>query len=515
MSVMEKPYPTATPAAGRLLSMSPGTVLAGIVALAVGLRFALLAHNSLWFDEAWVVWLARHRWPDLLLLIRAGDAHPPLYFVVMKGWIAVAGTSEAALRIPSACCGVVTVILTYGLMRRVSSEPASLLSAWLVSVSPFAVMAGQDARMYAPLGMLAVASTLALVASVEQGGRLRWAGYVALAVLMAYTHYFAAFVLIAHGIWIAGWERRHLGTWLLGMLAAAVVYLPWLPALWAQAAHGNGWPWYRRDMFFVDVGDTLGLLSFGGSLFGMGSYFFPGTLDPRAQGLLLLPFVVIAGGGLVVLARDSRRLALVGLPFVVVGVGIAALALARFVAYPRWFSFLVPFYAMALAQGIVGIAERTETRRGVVVVVLTAGLFCFSIPVLDRYYSDPHFRPYPWRAAAGLVKAGAQPNDLLLFVNGSAGIAFSYYLPGPHPSLVLFPTESGSGSSAHPALTTAMAEQLAIRHPRVWLIATPPFSPEMQARLVPALSGAFRIVGTRSFAAIWVHLLEAKSPRGR
>ena len=41
---------------------------------------------------------------------------------------------------------------------------------------------GQEARMQALLCALALGSTLALRASVEHGGRLRWGGYVALAV---------------------------------------------------------------------------------------------------------------------------------------------------------------------------------------------------------------------------------------------------------------------------------------------------------------------------------------------
>ena len=515
MSEINRLPPLANCAPTHRLEVRSSNILAGILVLGTGLRFAWLGENSLWFDEAWGVWLASHPWSELLTLIRTVDAQPPLYYVLMKAWIAVAGTSETALRIPSACFSAVTVGLAYGLIRKVSSHAVSLLSAFLVAVSPFAVMAGQDARMYALLGMLAVASTLALVVSVEKGGRLRWTAYVALVALMAYTHYFAAFILIAHGVWIAGWERRHLGTWLLSMGAAALFYAPWIPSLWDQTFHGNGWPWYRRDTFFVDTSDLLGLLSFGGSLFGMGSYFFPGTLGLAGQGLLLLPFLMIGVRGLVVLAHDPRRLALVTLPFVAVAGGVAVLAMARVVAYPRWFSFLVPFYAVCIAQGIVGIAGRSGRRRLMTATILTAGLLCFSVPVLLRYYRDPQFRPYPWRSAASLVKTQVRPGDFLLYVNFGAEVAFSYYFHEPHPSLVLFPVESGGGSDRSHAFSTATLKQLAERYPRVWLIATPPFTEEMQRRLVPALAGAFRVVGARNFPAIWVHLLEAKPSQSR
>ena len=148
---------------------APGAALAGIITVTAVLRFSLLGQNSLWFDEAWMAWIGQQRWQDIVPLLRAGDAHPPLSYFLMKAWIGIAGDGEAALRFLSACCGVLSVALTYALARRISTERVSLLSALVIGVSPFAVMAGQEVRMYALLGTLALASTLALVASVVTG----------------------------------------------------------------------------------------------------------------------------------------------------------------------------------------------------------------------------------------------------------------------------------------------------------------------------------------------------------
>ena len=496
------------------LRVGVGAQLAGILVLAAALRFFLLGQNSLWFVEAWVVWVVRHRWQDLVPLLSAGDAHPPLYYVLMKAWMGIAGASEAAMRLPSACFGVVSVALTYALMRRLAAAPVSLLAALMVGVSPFAVMASQEVRMYALLGTLALASTLALVVSCERGGLLRWGGYALLAAAMIYTQYLGGLVLLAHGVWVAWFERRHLGAWLLAAGGAAVLYLPWVPALLAQVGHGNGSPWYSRGAVVLDVGDLLGLMAFGGSLVGMGSYFFPGTAGPAAQVLILLPFLVTLWRGTASWMADRRSLALIGLPFVVTGVVLVACSFARLlIVYPRWFSYLVPFYAMVLARGVEDLAARVPARRAEVLALLIAGLLALGVPALGRYYFDPGFRPYPWRAAAELVRRQVRPHDFLLFVNGSAEIAFTYYFDQPHPSLALTPVEDARGPERDPAFTDLQARALATRYPRLWIIATPPLTPGMQERLRAHFDTAYRVIGSRSFPGIWVHLLEVRPPR--
>ena len=508
-----RPLSSGRPAPGlRARPWPQGIALAGVLALAAGLRFAALGHNSVWFDEAYVAGLAQAGWQDIVATLRLADAHPPLYYLLMKIWVHLAGTGEAAIRLPSACLSVLSVALTYALTRRFAPGPVGLLSAFLVGVAPFEIMVGQEARMYALLDVLVLATTLTLVLSVERGRRLGWGLYAVLAALMVYTQYLGAVVLVAHGIWVAGWERRHLRAWAGSMVAAVVLYTPWIPSFWYQTVHGNGWPWYRRGAGFLDLGDLFGLLAFGGSLFGMGSYFFPGTQGPAGTLAILLPFLVVLGWGIAALRSQPRTLGIIALPAVVPLVALSALSLAKLTFYPRWCSFVVPFYAVVLAQGMWTIASWDRRRRDLALALLTVGVLCYNVPVLARYYFDPGFRPYPWRAAAALVEHQIRPGDFILYVNTAAQISLSYYVRDPHPSLTLIPGEASFGAERTGGFTDAEAARLARQHPRVWLIATPPFTAEMQQRLLPALTSAFRVAGQRTYPAIWIHLLEAKSP---
>ncbi|HYM91147.1 MAG TPA: glycosyltransferase family 39 protein [bacterium] len=416
------------PSGTREPGIRAGTALAVILAIASGLRIADLGRNSLWFDEAFVVWVTRLGWQNIP---PHGDFHPPLYYLLMKAWVGIAGTGEAAIRFPSACFSVVSVGLAYALARRVCSERVGLLTALLVSVSPFQIMAGQDARMYSLLAMLALASTLALVMSIGRGGALRWAGYVVLAALMVYTQYLGFFVLIAHGIWVASYERVHFTRWLAGMVAAGLLYAPWMPSLWYQTVHMRDWTYWPDGAMYRNLLDLLGLYAFGGSLFGMANYFFGGTLGAVEQFIILLPFLAVLWRGVISLGSERRSLALLGLPPAVTIATMSALYLIKPIFYPRWFSFLSPFYAMFLAQGIVDVAERFRGQRDRSLAFLTAGLLLYSAPVLAHYYFDPGFRPYQWRAAAALVRREVRPGDFFLYVGQAAEISFTYYFRDP------------------------------------------------------------------------------------
>src|SRR3954454_6907122 len=135
------PTRPAPPAAGPDGSAGrSGLVLAGaalVVALGVALRFS--ARSDLWLDEELTVNIAKLPL-DRLRQALLHDGAPPLYYVVLHGWIRVFGSSTTAVR---ALSGTRRVIAT-GL-------GALAVRAWTPS-------AGR-ARRLAVLGAVVVASS--------------------------------------------------------------------------------------------------------------------------------------------------------------------------------------------------------------------------------------------------------------------------------------------------------------------------------------------------------------------
>ena len=482
--------------------------LVGIILLiAAGLRFAFLGQHSLWSDEIFVVWISRFPWRDLPHVAKAVDFHPPFYYLLMKAWIGTVGAGETALRIPSASFSVLAVGLTYALMRRVASDEVSLLSAFLVGVSPFQITAGQEARMYPLVGALVVGSTWAIAEAVERGGKLRWCAYVALATLTAYTSYLASLVLVAHGVWVLVWERRCLARWGAAMGVAILLYAPWMPALWTQLVQAPAvLPTTPGSEPLLRGLDLFGLFAFGGSLFGMAGYFSPGTLDPVSRVVMLLPFLLFVSWGVAAPALDRRQMALIGLPPAVI-IGTAwMLSLLKPTFLPRWFSFLVPFYAMFLAAGIVSAANHVRANRNRALAWFTIWVLAYSLPVLERYYFEPTTWAFRWREAAALVAHRVKPGDFFLYADSPTEETFSYYFRGRYPSMTFEPVGKRPETNE---LTPGQARVLAGRYHRVWLVTNGPISALVRQRVL-VLVTAFRPAGFQDFSGAGVYLFMAR-----
>jgi uncharacterized membrane protein len=168
--------------------------LLGILALAFALRVHGLDDDGYWLDEFASL---RDAAEPLSRILggRSGSSHPPLYYLLLKGWVGLFGTSETAVRMLSAILGTATVGATFALFRALHGRAAGLASALLLSLSFHHVVFSQEARMYALFGLLAVVSAHALWRALEEGGRRRWALCVASAVLLVYTHHLACAVL--------------------------------------------------------------------------------------------------------------------------------------------------------------------------------------------------------------------------------------------------------------------------------------------------------------------------------
>jgi len=472
--------------------------MAGIVALAFALRLALLGRNSLWYDEAHTAWTSAMPWGRLFEVVRAVDTHPPLYYALIKLWTAVAGVSETALRVPSACFGTASVVLTYALARRIVPPQTAVLAAFLSAVAPLGIMASQDARMYTLLELLTLGATLALAAAAATRRRLAWAAYAGLVALTVYTHYLGLLVVAAHGLWTVRYRRSAAPAWLASVGAAAVLYAPWVPSVWWQATHSPILGWYVQPLY-GSVVDLAGLFAFGGSLLGTATFFAPGPLPWLDRIILVLPFLLVCWRGAAALRSDREALALVGLPLAVPVGGMLLLSLIRPlpVFVPRWFSFLTPFYAILLARGVFDVADHVRARRDRVVAFVTAALLLYSVPTLGQYYLDPAARVERWRDAAAFVAQGIRRDDVLVFASPDAAIAFAYYLRRPGSTVAFLPAP----------LTTRWIDEVTAGHREVWLVVRGASTSPGLAERLRSFGRRFAPAGRRDFGGIEIDRL--------
>ncbi len=211
------------PGAARPAAGLDALVLAAALAFAVGtaLRFTVGFDQPLWLDETFTGAIAAQ--PDLAGLghqIHA-DVNAPLYYLVMYGWVRLAGLSDLSLRLPSAIFTTAAVLFALrggrGLDRRLCLLWGALLSLWQPGLAQ-----ASDARCYGLLLLTATVTTIAfarLLAEPDRPSAFLWTSLACVTIL---THYFAAPLVAGQGVVLLVRHRsRALRLW-----PALVAFLP-------------------------------------------------------------------------------------------------------------------------------------------------------------------------------------------------------------------------------------------------------------------------------------------------
>ncbi|OLF56731.1 glycosyltransferase family 39 protein [Pseudomonas chlororaphis] len=223
----------------RLFAVLRAYWLLPILLLAAAVRFYDLTAAAIWGDEGSSLLLSQYDLNEIWVHA-AHDVHPPLYFMLLHGWIAAFGDGILAIRSFSAWPGIACVGLGVWLVAQIASRRAAILAGFLLALLPTAVRYSQEVRMYALLGVWLLGATLALVYWVRQPRRQRYLVYYALLMGAAfYTHYFTALCVLAHWLYLALLRlqatpaslRIQRPGWWLANVAIVALFAPWLPGL--------------------------------------------------------------------------------------------------------------------------------------------------------------------------------------------------------------------------------------------------------------------------------------------
>ena len=121
------------------------------------LRLRHIGTYSLWCDEAFSVFVAKSQWSDLFRQVILDRVHPPLFYMLLKVWIAVVGASLSQLRLFSVFFSAFTLLPLWSCMRRIRLEPwLKLALLFAIACNPFLIFYSQEVRMYALLCFLSV-----------------------------------------------------------------------------------------------------------------------------------------------------------------------------------------------------------------------------------------------------------------------------------------------------------------------------------------------------------------------
>ncbi|MEV6149788.1 glycosyltransferase family 39 protein [Nonomuraea sp. NPDC052129] len=478
-------------------------VVAGPAVIAMALGLWRIDGPSYWADEGVSVAIASRSLADLPTILAHMDLAHGLYYVLLHFVAAVAGTSELAMRLPSALATAAATAVLGMLGRRLVSPATGLFAGLIYALLPVVSRYAQEARQYALVTALMVGATYLLVVTIDAGRDRRyrwrpWAAYTIMLAVAGWLHLYALFILPAHAVMLL-WRRPPAPGWREWIVSAGVAGVLVAPLALAARAQFGLVSWIPRP----DLGTVrhLGWLVFGGNPVaivtalalavvglsrrrhgdGLATQWAvrSGTAGPPTPDIVpgsRLPRVAtldVATLEVALTPRESARLTVrtVALPWLLVpgGLMVAISLIGPPIFYPRYVLHSVAALALAAGAGIAYVvawaASRMPHARLVIPAAALAVLIVFTGPA-QVAIRQPFSRPDNLRALAHTLRDNARPGDAVLYV--PAGNWMST-LPYPD-SIARLDTRSLNADGFFGELSPEQLHRAAGRLSRIWVV---------------------------------------------
>lgn len=397
--------------------------------LGLVLRVLYATRSGIWRDEALFLSVSRLPLGQMVDFLRLHESHPPLYYLMERGWEALWGRSDtAALALPVAI-GVLTIPVAYAVGRAMFSRQAALLMTAVTACSPILAEHSGLIRPYSFLPLLTLLAGYALWRALL-GARAAWAAYALLATTLLYTHNFSWLVLAAFGLTATAWlafTRPPGALKTFGWLAAAhlgvlVLYAPWLPTFLYQATHAGHaprntfywtWPFSMFVCVFMAVPSTaLGAVMMVASLAVVGRTFLgtPNRGDRLAIWLFLVAPLLMLGFATTLSGRSQML-------------------------WPRTLLLMAPCLQLLVCEGIArALPKGWRIGPAFTGVALSGFYLAIGLGLLGLPKSDA-------RELAAAVSQNLQPDDLVVVCPEWMAPSFNHYFPAA-PRQIDYPADT-------------------------------------------------------------------------
>jgi hypothetical protein len=438
-------------------------IVGALTLLGLALRLRLVG-NSLFGDELSTYSIVHGHGVATILRTLNGhsvDLTPPLYFLLT--WLTTrAGSSPETFRLVACAAGTATIPLTYLLGRRTVGRLPALIGTVLVALSPFLIFYSTEARAYALVMCLVLASSLALLEALASNRLRWWLGYAVFECAAVYSHYTAIFALGAQLLWALFTHRPRRRPLLVANLAAAIGFAPWLPALIKNARS------FGTKVF--EIVDPFGWHAVGHdmSLWAVGHPYLRLSSEPGTLAVALIVSGVLGGlaGSFLAWRQGSRQGSetIAAGPALVMLLAVASplgLGLYSALGTSAWDArnLISSWPGFALTLGFILASPRRSAR------VLTIGLALLGFGIgAVKLLACANQRP-DYAAAAGFVLSQGARHDPVAVIQA----------PTPGPYAAVDAAFAFAGDSGRPLLRIGSPSLTAVlRAPPYALLAATP-----------------------------------------
>ena len=421
--------------------------MALLLLLAFALRVWEVGVADLTFDEVATFFVAHRSVGEMVRYVMgAAREHPPAYYVVMSLWMRWAGTTEFAIRYPSVLIGVLTVVWSFRVGRRLGPR-GGWWSAVLCAITPFSLWVGRTGRMYGLVLLLALMVMESWLRWLERPGWRRWLGFVVLSLIAAMTHYYLALLWPVQALLLLvlpratrpirkPWLATAMG---IGVVVAAFIAVsPGIRAMVLEiAARFPGRLWRVQAWGFV-----------------FADFYFWGY-RPELAWLVWTGLSFTLAGWIVCARRNSLTGALL------VAWGLVPLLLASLIPESLETRYLTPIFP-AFLFGLAALLARLRGRT--LQLIAACAVWAFALWRVPPLYENPDAE---FSTRMQTLHVAAQSGDALV-MNGPWPTLLLQYYPQPKSLRVYaVPPNAPPGFSAQTDILRL--EQIAGQHPRIWV----------------------------------------------
>jgi hypothetical protein len=242
-------------------------LLGGVVGVYVAMRVYHGAAICLDGDEIFSVGVASKDWSALMRAVGQDSIHPPLFYFLLKLWIAIGGDSLFWVRLLPTLFSSLAIVPMVLLGREFKLHPVVISgTVGLAAIHPYLLYYSQHVRMYTLLMLCALTSFWAFHACLQPGKRSATAKFAALTavnIAAVYSHYYGWLVIGLECWYLIFWKRGYLKRMILSSALVLVAFTPWMywagKYIYAKGGLASNLEWIQRPdagalaWFFVDL----------------------------------------------------------------------------------------------------------------------------------------------------------------------------------------------------------------------------------------------------------------------
>jgi len=403
-------------------------ILSAFIAAAISLTIGLM--QSVWFDEAYSITLAKNSFSGIISLTSV-DVHPPFYYFLLHSWGSLFGWSEIALRSLSALAMGGAIVFAGLLVKKIFGYRAAYFTLPFIVFSPLLLRYGFEIRMYAVAALIGIAATYVLVsARLTQNVKRSKILYIIYALLVAlgmFTLYYMALLWLAHFVWLAyqtykDKEKLLKAKWLWAYGLSIILFCPWLIIFIKQMTNGA----LAAISQSMTLENLFGIVSF--------NFLYRPVWQLGAIYSLLIMFVVVMISYLSIRAFqliDGKQKKYLSLLVCYILVPIAILTLIGLVKPMYTERYLAHISIGGLMY--LGVISAVVTREaswkiklssGLLIVILIMGVFQLSI--VGNYNFQRLQKPEVKQIAASITGCG--DDVIVLAADPYVATELSYYM---------------------------------------------------------------------------------------